>query len=167
MLKSGLLMIAVAISATPASSADQHWSVERTASIVDQSVDYFAVAQAENDVSNIIDRPEKPALSVHCGSEGMMLTIHWPDFIEKPDFGSYRVGVVWSVDGAKPETVSWIAVDQAIALRGREARAMLHRLAGAKSFAIRVPDHHGLQEAAFELDGIAAIDAEIQTLHCG
>lgn len=158
----GLILVGLA----SAAAADPgKWNIERKTSMVDQSSDYFAVLMAENTVANLIDQQAKPGLTVHCGSVGFLVTLHWPDFI-KTDGGD-RVGIVWSLDGGKPETRSWLAVDKAASFTGRDGRALLQQLSSVKRMAVRVPDGHGTQEAVFDLEGIAAVAAEVGPMRCG
>ena len=77
------------------------------------------------------------------------------------------MGIVWSLDGGKPETRSWLAVDKAASFTGRDGRALLQQLSSVKRMAVRVPDGHGTQEAVFDLEGIAAVAAEVGPMRCG
>ncbi len=107
----------------------------------------------------------KPVLAVSCESNGLFVTLSWPDAILlKPN--QHFAGVAWSLDG-KVRSSSMIASSGSVSLAGSEAKEWLREMAAAGRLEVRVPDAHGGQSASFDLAGAKDVQSGLARSRCG
>ncbi|WP_394790806.1 hypothetical protein [Rhodoferax sp.] len=160
------VMIAVlAISATVSSGQDaqpSRWIVKATTHELDGSVDYSAVLPSARPLLGTVGQAENAVFYAVCGQHGLALGVVWPDIVDyDPQINS--AVLAWSLDGGKVHNDLWDADVKSVGMHGGKARKLLASLLSAKRFVILVPDHHGNQEAVFDLTGIQAATS---TLPC-
>ena len=142
------------------------WNITDKTSQLDGARSYHALLQAEGTVANIIDHSERPSLNVDCDKGGLYVDVDWPDFVQK-ELGETRVTVGWKLDSGEVHRTNWMAGDQLVALKGREAVEMLRLFQSANKLVVQVPDHHGGQDAVFDLHGVADVASAVSTMRCG
>ena len=162
-MRSLILVAALAAISAPA-LAEQGpgaWEVVRETHEIDSSVDYTAMLESEKPVFGTIGQQEKATLTVGCGSHGITLNVIWPDFIDR-DLSSDLTSVLWRLDDAKPVGDTWTADLQVAGPRyGKPSKELLHRLSSGSRLIVQISDHHGKQEAAFSLSGLAEIEQTV------
>lgn len=159
------LMVSLALPAVAAVNRVGGWTVTDTTSDIDGRHSFIAHVDAEGTVANVIGEPEKPLLGISCSSEGFFITIVWPDLIDKDDSGS-SVTVVSKIDDKPAQRARWNAASTAVVLRGQTGVNWLAANQHSQKLTVRVPDKHGDQEAAFDLNGIAEVYAQLGTRDC-
>jgi hypothetical protein len=107
----------------------------------------------------------KPTLIISCRSDGLFVTVQWPDEIPLNE-NQHFVSVAWSLDGAS-HSASMLASSGSVGLAGSEAKEWLSEMAGAKRLEVHVPDAHGGQSASFDLAGAKAVQDAIGKSSCG
>lgn len=107
----------------------------------------------------------KAVLVVSCRSDGLFVTVQWPDEIPLNE-NQHFVSVAWSLDGASNSS-SMLASPGSVGLAGSEAKEWLSEFAGAKRLEVHVPDAHGGQSAGFDLAGAKAVQDGIARSSCG
>ncbi|HEX4096805.1 MAG TPA: hypothetical protein VHX64_08755 [Caulobacteraceae bacterium] len=107
----------------------------------------------------------KAVLVVSCRSDGLFVTVQWPDEIPLNE-NQHFVSVAWSLDGGSNSS-SMLATSGSVGLAGSEAKEWLSEIAGAKRLEVHVPDAHGGQSAGFDLAGAKAVQDGIARSSCG
>ena len=143
------------------------WIVDAKTSQLDGAKSLTAVVEANGEITNLIGRPERPQFGFSCDRNGLFVCFHWPDFVEKESFDDLKVGIGYKIDDGPVVRERWIATTQSVSKMGRDGLNWFHKLVTAKRMVVDIPDRHGGQEAVFDLDGIAAVDSQLQAMTCG
>jgi hypothetical protein len=162
-MRKALILLALAgVAAAPA----DNWQITDKTSELDGKRTYIAVVQSNEAIANIIDSEEKASFGAVCDKNGFTALVHWPDFVSKA-YDEYSVPIAWKVDDKPVVKARWDATDQSVSLSGQKAMKWLIGLKDAKKLVVSVPDKHGGQEVAFDLDGIDRVLDQVSKLRCG
>lgn len=141
------------------------WVFNSTTSALDGRVSMSAHIQAENDVANIIGRPERPTLSLSCDQGGLFATVLWPDFVAD-GFMRNMATLRWKLDDGPVMATTMLHSAQGIGQMGYPAQGWIRQLSRGRRLIVQVPDRHGGQEATFNLEGIADIGPRFSEASC-
>lgn len=166
-MKRLLITLALALISTTANAAPGGWRIESKTSALDNSTDYEASIQSDEQLTNILGQPERATLAVVCSRSGFDLQLLWPDFVQKDDIQDLNVTVSWKLDAGGVQRGDWIAITKAVGQLGDRGLSTLKIWSSGAKLVVRVPDQHGGQDATFELAGIDQVYAHVSQTNCG
>jgi hypothetical protein len=151
------------LSGTPDTGA---WEVTEKTSTLDGSVSYLALLYADNTVTGLRGRDEKPILGVECDHLGFFFNLVWPARVDVAK-KEYTATLTWRTDDGPVRESDWRATKHGLSQMGNSGLDWARRWSTAKTLVVRVPDKEGDQEATFHLAGLEQVVAHVSQMNCG
>lgn len=159
-MRAAALIVALVAAVSPASA----WTLSHRSSELDAHPRIDAVVDSEAQITGADGQPHFARLGVICQQKTMTAYINWPDAL---DFARRDVFLRYKFAGGETQSATWEAYSiQSAIPPWREGKDWAQRLLNGGRFVVQMPDHHGGQEAAFDLQNTTEVLAAFRAAGC-